>query len=522
MLYLKQKSLNWALKHSLKFGDTDVFPIPFEFQALKADWPNVSSNLIKEDLDNWKTRPLRSLLSPKGGFGFRIITQLDPLDFLVFAALIYEIGGDLEKERVPENAEIVFSHRMAPEKDGRLYSDGCGYRQFQQKANEIVKTKEFSHVAVTDIADFYPRIYAHRLENALASCTTKNDHVRVIKKMLSGWNETESHGIPVGSAPARLLAEITINDVDRALIAHQIKFIRYIDDYRLFAKSYSEAFRQLAILAQILYENHGLTLQPQKTSIHGREAFKKIFLSSPEDNDLDELQSDFEGVLDELGVTDPYAPIDYDDLSEEEQELIDSLNLKDLFKSEIEKNDPDLSVVRFVLRRMGQLGNDALVELALSKIEEIHPAFADVMQYLHQLRSLLPEKRKELGKQILDLLETAIFSELPYYRMWALSMFTKSSEWDNEDRFQTLLNETTDSFTRRELILAMGRAGQSHWFQSKWRHLFDEGPWCRRALLAGASCLPGDGGDHWYRSVMPRLDTLERAVVKWAKANPFA
>jgi hypothetical protein len=293
MLHLKQSSLNWALKHALKFGDTDVFPIPFEFDAIKHDWPNISANLLKEDLHNWKTRPVRSLLSPKARYGFRIITQLDPLDFLLFAALVYEIGRDLEKERLPVSQGVVFSNRFKPGSDGRMYAANVGYHEFQAAAKQIAAAGTFTHVAVTDIADFYPRIYSHRLENALSGYTKKSSHVTAIRKLLSGWNETETHGIPVGSGPARLLAEITINDIDHALTSHGIRFIRYIDDFRLFAKSHTEAFRYLALLAQVLYDNHGLTLQPQKTSIYSVAGFKGKFLSAPADKELDALHSKF-------------------------------------------------------------------------------------------------------------------------------------------------------------------------------------------------------------------------------------
>ncbi|WP_334839210.1 hypothetical protein [Nostoc sp.] len=77
------------------------------------------------------------------------------------------------------------------------------------------------------------------------------------------------------------------------------------------------------------------------------------------------------------------------------------------------------------------------------------------------------------------------------------------------------------TLSKRQLILAMGRASQRHWFQSQWRSLFDEPHWSRRALLAGASCMPGDARKHWYRSVEARLDPLERAVMKWARQYPF-
>ena len=105
--------------------------------------------------------------------------------------------------------------------------------------------------------------------------------------------------------------------------------------------------------------------------------------------------------------------------------------------------------------------------------------------------------------------------------MWALDLFTHDIQWDNQDHFAKMLADANDQFSRRKLILVLGRAHQRHWFQSHWRHLADEPPWPCRALLAGASCMPPDARKHWYRSIDSQLDELEKAVVAWAKAIPF-
>lgn len=402
-----------------------------------------------------------------------------------------------------------------------MYSQGVGFMEFQHAAHLAIGKTNITHVAVADIADFYPRIYTHRLENALFDATNKKEHVVAIRKLLAGWNETESHGIPVGSAPSRLLAEITINDVDEALRAHGIRHIRYSDDFRLFCTSKAEAFRHLAFLAQVLYENQGLTLQPKKTNIYPKTQFRRIYLSSPEDKELDKLHTQFEMVLNELGLDDPYEDIDYGDLTDEQKELVDSLNLQGLFLQEVKTEEPDISIIKFILRRLGQLGDNCLVEPIIENIDSIHPAFSDIVGYFRNLRYLAPSAKRELGKKLLHLIRNSLVSDLPFYRMWAFSLFTESAEWDNEHTFQRLLNASTDQFSRRELILAMGRARHKSWFQSQWRHLFDESPWPKRALLAGASCMAGDARNHWYRSVSPRLDVLEKAVVEWAKKKPF-
>ena len=111
-LTLSERSLDWALEHILSYGDTDIFPEAFEFDAIKHGWQEVKAWIRSVDILAWNVRPYRRCLAPKHRFGFRISTQLDPLDILVFTALIYEIGVSLESSRVPATDNIVHSYRF--------------------------------------------------------------------------------------------------------------------------------------------------------------------------------------------------------------------------------------------------------------------------------------------------------------------------------------------------------------------------------------------------------------------------
>lgn len=352
MLRLQQKSFEWAIAHVLQHGDTDVFPVPFEFEAIKHDWANVVSSLTNTNVLEWATRPSRILLAPKTRSGFRVVTQIDPLDFLFLAAVVYEIANDLESRRVPIAEDRVFSYRVALQPDGQLFSPNIGYRQFLEACQQrLLRMPQPGHVVVTDISDFYLRIYHHRLENALRVATTRTNHVSAIMNLLSGWNGSETFGIPIGSAPARLLAETTLADVDEALLAAKIDFVRFNDDYRIFVDTYEQAYRHLTFLAETLFRNHGLSLQPQKTEILTMDEFTKRFLVTPLDRELDSLHEKFESLAGQLGLNSWYEPIEYDDLEPDQQALVDSLNLKELFREELAKDEPELPVLRFALRR---------------------------------------------------------------------------------------------------------------------------------------------------------------------------
>lgn len=522
MVTLQPASLNWALAHAQQYGDTDIFPPAIEIAAISHDWARLRPILEKIDLTTWPTRPSRRCLAPKGRLGFRIATQLDPLDFLLYAAAVYEIGSDIEAARVARRENVVFSYRFAPRPDGRIFDPRVNYRTFTDQSRHRCGGPLVTHVAVTDIADFYSKIYHHPLENALALAAPGKPHVTALTRFLSNWSSRVSHGIPIGNAPSRLLAELAISDVDQSLLGAQIDFVRYNDDYRIFTQSREEAYRHLAYLANALYENHGLTLQPKKTYILETNVFVERYLRMPSERELAGLQERFRQLLDDLGIEDPYDEIEYKQLSRDQKARVNQLNLVAMFRDELTQGDePDAMVLRFILRRMAQLNRPDLINDCVDNIEGIYPVLPDVVRYLLRLRGLSSTDRRSVGKRMIDLLESSIVSELEYYRLWILHLFASSPAWNCSEEFISLLGKLADSFSRRELILALGRANARSWFGTQRRSLFEEGPWAKRAFLAAASCLPPDARDHWYRSIEPRLDDVERAVVNWARVNPF-
>jgi hypothetical protein len=521
-VFVTEESLDFALKHIEVFGDTDIFPIPFEYLAIRHNWAELKKYLLRLDLDSYSTRPLRRTLSPKSLYGFRIATQLDPIDTIIYTAIIYEIGNQLEAARVSIAKNNVYSYRFAPDiSNGRFYNNSIGYRQFIQQCQSLSDKPEYSHVVVADIADFFPRIYSHPLENMLDSATQKSDYARVIKKMLNKWNNSISYGIPVGQAASRLLAEATISDIDQSLLSENIVYCRFSDDFRIFCKDKKEAYNHLSFLANCLFRNHGLTLQPVKTKILTKTEFKRLFLTTGEMQENKSLSMKFNDILDEIGIEDCYEEFDYDELSDEDKEMIDSLNLVDILREELAKKDIDYGLTKFILGRLLQINSIEAKDIVLCQMEKLYPLFKDVICYLKGIRKIDTSTKHSIGTQLLHSLSNSFVSHLEYHKSWILSVFTEDNEWDHQGEFCKLYSKMPDRFSKRKIILAMGRANQYHWFKTNKLDLGQFPAWQKRAFLAAASCLPGDEAIHWYRSIDHSLDELEKCVVQWAKDNPF-
>ncbi|WP_028390714.1 RNA-directed DNA polymerase [Bacillus cihuensis] len=529
MLKLRTESLEWALKHIENYGDTDIFPVPFEYEAIRYLWdtntrelPNgttLKEYLRNQDMLQWKVRDFRRSLTPKHKYGFRLSTQLDPLDTLVYLALVYEIGHDIESKRIPVDTNVSFSYRFNPNDEGRMFDSEIHYGSFlnycEEKVDELIGDENIKYVVVADIADFFPRLYLHPLENALSSCTTKTNHALAIKRLLNNWNYSISYGIPVGQDASRLLAELTLNDIDEGLLSEGVDFCRYVDDFRIFCSSEKEAYQQLALLAEMLFENHGLTLQQHKTRIVTVDEFRREYLKSKESVEIERLSDKFWEILEEMGIEDPYGDINYSFLPDDIQEQIDSLNLMAILQEQIDSESADSKIVGFVLRRMAQLRNTEALELVLENIDKLYTSFKHIFVYLNELE--LNELQKEaVSEKLISILDDSIVGHLEYHRMWLFKTFSNGQGW-NIDKLATFYNEYFDDFSRRKIIFALGQANQQSWFKTRKRNIMQFPNWQRRAFLVSAKCLPGDEASHWYRSILPRLDVLEIAVVKWAE-----
>ena len=166
---VSSESLGWALAHILKFGDTDIFPIPFEYKAIQCFWNDVKTKLESENLENHEVGAPFRLLVPKKFPGFRVAIQLDPYDSLLYLAMIYEAANHIENLRIDKSRKIACSYRVEITPEGQLFRPKNGWPDFHSKSEELATSDPIKYVLSADISDFYNQIYLHRVQSALDS-----------------------------------------------------------------------------------------------------------------------------------------------------------------------------------------------------------------------------------------------------------------------------------------------------------------------------------------------------------------
>jgi hypothetical protein len=338
--------------------------------------------------------------------------------------------------------------------------------------------------------------------------------------MVKNWNAFVSYGLPVGLSGSRLLAEAALAEIDTAMLAAGRTFCRYSDDIRIFCTSERKARAALEHLATVLFNTQGLTLQPSKTTIVAKDKYLSRFTTSGERIELESLTDKLHDLLDAAGFENDYEDeIDTDNIPEEIKEEIDKLNMIEVLKEQIDAESQDVVVMRFVIHRLKQLGIEDAVDIVLANISKLRAAIDVTVEYLASLRNTDEATRLRIGRKVLAAVKRP--ANGIYERMCLLSLFTEGPEFNHVDQFEPLYENFRDAPTRRELILALGRARSAHWFKANRLDYQALEPWSRRAFIAAFSCVTEDASVHFYRSLRNGADVLEKAVIKWAGNSPF-
>jgi hypothetical protein len=498
------------LAHVTKFGDTDLFPVPFEFEAIRGDWTVLKKELGTANLDEYRSRPFQQVLMPKSRIGFRVSTQLDPLDSLIYASILYEFADEIEKYRVPSKLDIVCSYRLKVQADGALFEHETGWPTFHARSVHLSNSGRFTHVLIADIADFYNQVSHHRVNNVLQSAGVPTDRAKNVERFLSTLSAKQSRGLPVGPSASIALAEAALDDVDKYLLSRGLEYVRYVDDFRIFCQSEKQAIDAAHDLTQYLYTAHRLALASSKTVLYTVKRFIDRELLDPHEEEergkVSKLKQLIQEVLDNTGYQ-----IDFDELPESDLNDVTRDNLAELFLEAAAKKPLHLGLTRYLLRRAKQLKTSVLRKPVLENLSALTPAMREVIEYL--VVAVKPATMKETGDALIAFTTEAPSGPLPFVRMWVLEFFIrrpKSAEYLDTLRIAT---ESRDSLGVRPTALLAKAYKQVQWVRSQKEKWANHAPWDRRAIVWAASVLPEDERRHWCGLVRETAsDPLDRAV----------
>ncbi len=512
---LSLDSYNWSLKHLIREHDTDLFPLPFEIEAIKNQWGLLGPEFAHLDVTNYTWRGGRRFVVPKGHLAFRLATQLDPIDSIVLSALIYEYGRILESSRLPTSDECVFSYRFAPDAEGRLYSPSQAWHDFWRTSKRKAASRPKGSVLIADISDFYNQIYHHVLERHFATAGLPESVAKVLQRYLQTLTDKGSRGVPVGPHTSHLLAECALDSLDRSLKAHGYDHCRYVDDIHIFVNDETSALSALYDVTQILDSQQRLIVQREKTQTLSSSDFQILADEMLLDRPINQREADILEVIARETSSDPYADVALTTLAPADLIKLRREVLEDLLAVYLNQSPVDYSRLAWLIRRLTQVGAPGALEIITSRIGSFGPILGPVARYIMAAVPNYDGDHVALGGALVKALDLPIIGRSPYLQMVLLDVMATIPGLNHIDQL-TARYSTADTSVRRGILLTAASGKRSDWLRDRKTDFRTMDPWSKRAFIKASAALPHDENKFWLDSVRDSFRPLERVVAKHA------
>lgn len=240
---------------------------------------------IKSSLENPNLYDVETAFSyylPKSDMFFRRMIYT-PFKDLVIKFIFVSVLAELLDFTFVQNC---FSYRLERNIEKKKKSKGHLYRYYYEGVKEFIawqlaQVENSSCMLKTDISSFYDSISHEYLLLAISkqinigkdtpflilfakTLKFKICYYSIVDEKLS---ETyNSQGIPIGNEAEGFIANIFLKEADEALFNSGINFGRYVDDFRIFTKSKTDAVKASIILQEFLLKI-GVNLNVSKTKV---------------------------------------------------------------------------------------------------------------------------------------------------------------------------------------------------------------------------------------------------------------
>lgn len=212
---------------------------------------------------------------PKASGLLRPYTLLTMDDQLVYQACINIVADKLKPLVRSRYNKSVFGHLYAGKSSQFFYLKWqAGYKKFGYKVVEYIEGGD-RFVANFDLTAFYDSIDHKVLSNLLVKIGVEDDLVDFMLRCLSTWSSStwnsgqaiyHGHGIPQGPLSSGLLAEVLLKYFDDIGVRSGAKYLRYVDDIKIFAKSEGK-LRQRLVALDLTSKEVGVFPQSSKVDI---------------------------------------------------------------------------------------------------------------------------------------------------------------------------------------------------------------------------------------------------------------
>lgn len=243
------------------------------------------NRIKKED----KTTLPTTLSSYKNDISRRILSLPNPKSFLRVVVLMKENWEQIQEFADSPNSlsPITYIHKYKTSEKASLNSENVRESQKSKSAyidgarNCIETALGYNYRLKLDIANCYNSIYTHSIAWAICGKAQAKEYLRTkqpqeikekyaladkLDAFVRYQKNNETNGILVGPFTSRIFSEIILAAIDKQLVSEGYQFRRYVDDYKFYFRTQTEAQASLPKIERILNE-YNLNINSEKIEI---------------------------------------------------------------------------------------------------------------------------------------------------------------------------------------------------------------------------------------------------------------
>lgn len=326
---------------------------------------------------------------PKTPFFTRSAVLLSLEDRIAYQAVVASFAEKAEKQTSPN----VYSARLANQ-PGKYFFKQKGTSAWLEFRKAVRSEYEASGkwLIKTDLTAYFDTISHDLLMSEVTSLNVPPRTVGLLRMMLRTWATVPNQGIPQGPNASRLLGNLFLIPVDRAMTDAGHKYFRYLDDIYIVTSAKEEAAAAIRLFEREC-RLRGLLVSSAKTKpLQGKAAMEEISSES----DLDSTQ----------------YMIDSDKLPAARREL------RKILKSAL-KGDGQIDArrARFSFWRLTLLRESSVLRSVLTRLEDLAPVASAAMAYLRPFLT-----RSHVSRGISEFLRDRDRASSPFTLTWILAL----------------------------------------------------------------------------------------------------
>lgn len=272
------------------------------FREIYSGYAVAEENLLKH-LENKLNRgiyePQNSIkiFTPKPSGILRPYTLISIEDQIVYQAIANVIAEKINLKKNTNKHIKIYGHLYAGANSTWFYKKWSdGYNSFNTSSIDAFNEGRI-WTATFDLTAFYDSIDHNVLSQILRKYSLSAEFCDYLNSLLTKWTATgtriyHNHGIPQGPLSSGIVSEAVLSHIDKNFKPlGDVKYIRYVDDIRLFSRTENE-LRHALVQLDRLSKDVGLFPQSGKINIHRIEDINQELksISNPFDIFLDESE----------------------------------------------------------------------------------------------------------------------------------------------------------------------------------------------------------------------------------------